>query len=376
MTYSKLGNIKGPQGRRGINMTGNATPPPAVDESTLEGDLWLDSLTGDVYRASAPDPWKKDGTWNTWGTVLWKVADDVLMVQPADGDTGTTGEPANFGYFRGAPWCSASNNPSVDSMTSVRSKGAIAMNANSRGLFEHCSAFTEIPSAISDWDISGVTSMEAMFAGCTSLTDISPLSGWDIPDGTSIEGMFANCPSLTDISPISGWDISGVTVIADMFFYCTSLTDLSPLSGWDVSGKTSLYDMFGGCKSLTDISPLSGWDISGVTYMTDMFSGCTSLADASILSGWDMSNVTIMDNMFRNCPIERIGVPSLEHGGRFFVSKFEDTGVIPNTVSAMETTMFTNTTTHETMLANQILTDMDTTPSKYSTGTVWTIARA
>ena len=27
MTYSKLGNIKGPQGRRGLNMTGNTTPP-------------------------------------------------------------------------------------------------------------------------------------------------------------------------------------------------------------------------------------------------------------------------------------------------------------------------------------------------------------
>ena len=42
----------------------------------------------------------------------------------------------------------------------------------------------------------------------------------------------------------------------------------------------------------------------------------------------------------------------------------------------MDTTMLTNTTTHETMSANQILTDMDANPSKYSTGTVWTIARA
>ena len=42
----------------------------------------------------------------------------------------------------------------------------------------------------------------------------------------------------------------------------------------------------------------------------------------------------------------------------------------------METTMFTNTTTHESMLANQILTDMDANPSKYAAGTVWTIARA
>ena len=35
MTYSKPGNIKGPQGSRGLNMTGNATPPPAVDDNVL-----------------------------------------------------------------------------------------------------------------------------------------------------------------------------------------------------------------------------------------------------------------------------------------------------------------------------------------------------
>ena len=29
MAYSKLGNIKGPQGSRGLNMTGGTTPPPS-----------------------------------------------------------------------------------------------------------------------------------------------------------------------------------------------------------------------------------------------------------------------------------------------------------------------------------------------------------
>ena len=372
MTYSKLGNIKGPQGRRGLNMTGGATTPPAVDDSVLEGDLWLDSTTGDVYRASAPDPWKKDGTWNTWGTVLWKVDDNTLMVQPAEGGTGTTGEPASFGYFEGAPWCSGSNNPSVESMTSVRSKETIAMNANSEGLFEYCSAFTELPSTISGWDISGVTRTRSMFAGCTSLTDLSTISGWDISGVTNMDGMFANCKSLTDLSPLSGWDISGVTDMTSLFSFCSALVDLSSLSGWDVSGKTSTYNMFANCTSLTDISALSGWDVSGVTNMTDTFSGCTSLTDASILSGWNVSSVTSMTGMFSNCPLERIGVPSLDHGGRNFVSNLKSA----NVVTDMDAIMLTNTTTSETMSANQILTDMDSNPSKYAAGTVWTTARA
>ena len=344
MTYSKLGNIKGPQGRRGLNMTGGATPPPAVDESTLEGDLWLDSTTGDVYRASAPDPWKKDGTWHTWGTVLWKVADDVLMVQPAEGDTGTTGEPANFGYFQGAPWCKSSNNPSVESMTSVRSKGAIAMNANSEGLFEYCSAFT----------------------------DLSPISGWNVLNVTNMSALFAGCTYLTDLSPLSGWNVSGVTDMSSLFANCKALTDLSPLSGWGISGETTVNSMFADCTSLTNLSALSNWNVSGVTYLTDMFYGCTSLTDASALSNWDVSSVTSMQEAFSGCPLERIGVPSLDHGGKNFVSNLKSASAVTD----MDTTMLTNTTTHETMSANQIIADMDANPSKYSTGTVWTIARA
>ena len=420
MTYSKLGNIKGPQGRRGLNMTGDATTPPTVDDSVLEGDLWLDSATGDVYRAT--DPWAKDGTWNTWGTVLWKVADDVLMVQPAEGDTGTTGEPTDFGPYQCVPWGIIGNNPSMSSITSVRSKERIAMNANSTSLFSGYASLTDL-SAISNWDVSGVTSMKTMFSNCKSLTDLSPisnwntsgvtsmertfyncsslanisaLSGWDVSGVTSMKTMFDDCKSLTDISALSGWDTSNVSVMTDTFSGCTSLADISALSGWDVSGVTSMETMFsnctslanlsalsgwdvsgvtnmrimfGGCTALTDISPLSGWNTSGVTSMANIFSGCTSLADISALSGWDVSGVTSMYGMFSSCPLERIGIPSLEHGGRNFVSKLNTASAVTN----MNTTMLTNTTTSETMSANQILTDMDTNPSKYATGTIWTL---
>ena len=103
-----------------------------------------------------------------------------------------------------------------------------------------------------------------------------------------------------------------------------------------------------------------------------LFALSISLTDISPLSGWDMSGVTSMAYMFNQCPLERIGIPSLAHGGKNFVSMLEDSCVVTD----MDTTMLTNTTTHETMSANQILTDMDANPSKYATGTVWTIARA
>ena len=367
MTYSKLGNIKGPQGRRGLNMTGNTTPPPAVDDSVLEGDLWLDSTTGDVYRATDP-LWGKDGTWNTWGTVLWKVSDNVLMVQPAEGDTGTLGEPVRFGPSFGAPWCNYSVNPSRESMTSVQSKGTIAVNENNGSLFLYNKSLTDI-SAISNWDISNTTHMEYIFNYCTSLADLSPISNWDMSGVTNTNSMFQGCTSLTNLSPLSGWDVSNVTYMGDMFASCKSLTDLSPLSGWNVSSVTEMNNMFSHCTSLTNLSPLSNWDVSGVTAMDNMFSSCTSLTDASAISNWDVSNVTTALVMFQSCPLERIGIPSLEHGGRKFVSNLKNA----NAVTDMDTTMLTNTTTHETMSANQMLADMDSNQSKYSTGTIWTL---
>ena len=359
MAYSKLGNIKGPQGRRGLNMTGGTTPP-TVDDDVLEGDLWLDSVTGDVYRASAPDPWRKDGTWYAWGTALWKVADNVFMVQPAEGDAGTLGEPA-----QGALWY---GNPSRGSMTSVRSKGTIAMNADSKAFFQTCTSLTDI-SALSGWDMSGVTDMSDMFSGCGALTDISALSGWNVSGVTSMSTTFYNCTSLANLSALSDWNVSNVTDMGDMFSSCGSIANLSPISGWDVSGVTRMSAMFCDCTSLTDISALSGWNVSNVTDMSDMFSGCTSLADISALSGWNVSNVTDMYGIFSSCPVERIGIPSLEHGGKNFVSMLEDSCVVTD----MDAIMLTNTTTHESMSANQILTDMDANPSKYATGTIWTL---
>lgn len=370
MAYSKLGNIKGPQGRRGLNMTGGATtPPPAAGEDVLEGDLWLDSATGDVYRAT--DPWSKDDSWHTWNTVLWKVADNTLMVQPLDGDTGTMGEGGRVSFCSmTAPWCDSSINPSRDSMTSVRSKGNVVVGENSGALFLYNKSLTDI-SAISNWDISNVTNMEYLFNYCTHLTDLSPISNWDMSGVTNINSMFQGCTSLTDLSPISGWNVSNVTSMRSMFSDCTSLTDLSPLSGWDISGVTDMYGMFFCCTSLANLSALSNWGVSS-TSMNMTFAGCTSLTDASAISNWDVSNVTTTLAMFLSCHLERIGVPSLAHGGKNFVSNFKEA----NIVTDMDTTMLTNTTTSNTMSANQILTDMDTTPSKYATGTVWTIARA
>ena len=96
-----------------------------------------------------------------------------------------------------------------------------------------------------------------------------------------------------------------------MFYGCGSLSDVSGLATWDVSGAIGMSSMFFGCSSLSDVSGLASWDTSSAAFMDEMFYGCSSLADVSALEGWDTSSVTDMDQMFSGCP----SAPSWWHEG-------------------------------------------------------------
>lgn len=47
--------------------------------------------------------------------------------------------------------------------------------------------------------------MSAMFYGCSSLSDISPLRDWDVTNVSSTQKMFEGCVELEDLSPIFEW---------------------------------------------------------------------------------------------------------------------------------------------------------------------------
>ena len=149
---------------------------------------------------------------------------------------------------------------------------------------------------LSNFNTSNVTSMESMFASCSSLTSLD-LSNFNTSKVTNILQMFSYCESLTSLD-LSSFNTSNVTNMYAMFEGCSSLTSLD-LSGFNTSKVTDMSDMFFNCSSLTSLY-LSSFNTSQVIGMQGMFSRCLSLTTLD-LNGFNTSKVTNMQGMFRGC---------------------------------------------------------------------------
>ena len=136
------------------------------------------------------------------------------------------------------------------------------------------------------FDTRHIRSMNGMFLGCGSLTDLD-VSGFDTAQVTDMEEMFSGCGSLTSLD-VSGFDTSRVTDMGGMFSGCGSLASLD-VSGFDTSRVENMGGMFQDCAGLTSLD-VSGFDTSRVAYMGLMFAGCTGLRSLDI-SGFSMASL-------------------------------------------------------------------------------------
>jgi surface protein len=185
-----------------------------------------------------------------------------------------------------AEFTDTANTPYYGPITNWDTSGVTSMN----GLFDADFNFSGFNEDISGWDVSNVTDMGAMF---WSQGDFNQdLSGWDVSNVTSFESMFYYATAFD--SDISGWDTSSANDMAGMFSYASDFN--RDLSKWDVSKVTNMGYMFSGASSFS--SYLNSWNVGNVTNMSWMFSS-TSF-DPS-LSRWEVGDVTDMSYMFRNC---------------------------------------------------------------------------
>ena len=168
-----------------------------------------------------------------------------------------------------------------------------------RQTFTGCSALTGLD--VSNWDTRNVETMLGLFTKASSLTSLD-LSNWDTSKVTSFKNMFAGgqgvIMSLTSIGDTSNWDTSSLTEMEGMFQRCQYLEELNA-SNWDVSKVTSMRSVFVGCSSLTSLD-ISKWVLSSCTTMTSMFSECSGLTTLDV-SNWDTSSCTDMSGMFNHC---------------------------------------------------------------------------
>ena len=180
------------------------------------------------------------------------------------------------------------------------------------------------------WDMSKVTEMNSVFAGDSSLVDISALSTWDTSSAMYMRSLFFGDSSLVDISALSAWNTSKVKTM-DTMFYSTAITSTEALKtvqregnnyvSWDVSKVEDMSDMFMNCASLVNISDLASWNVQKVADMGSMFQGATALSNISSIAKWNTASITNISAMFQATAITSAeALRTMQHEGNDYVS--------------------------------------------------------
>ena len=111
------------------------------------------------------------------------------------------------------------------------------------------------------------TTTESWFAWMQYLETISGMENLVTSDVTSMNGMFYGCYSLTNVD-VSHFDTQNVKDMGWMFAYCNNLKALD-LSRWNTANVERMNVMFSDCGVKT--LDLSSWNTSKVKTMTQMF---------------------------------------------------------------------------------------------------------
>ena len=170
-------------------------------------------------------------------------------------------------------------------------------------MFMGCFSLTDI-SSLKDWDVSNICSMKGMFNECNSLNDLSPLSGWNVVNVGTMNSMFENCFSLGSVSSLWQWKTFKLSDMGHMFDDCHSMEDIFGLKYWDVGNVENMEYLFCCCNYLKDIYYLKYWDISNVDNMAHMFDGCDYLVDFTPICAWDFDGVENTEGIFANCGMD------------------------------------------------------------------------
>ena len=96
---------------------------------------------------------------------------------------------------------------------------------------------------ITDWDVSNVEDMRAMFFGAHTFNQ--PIGNWDVSNVEDMQGMFWFAYNFNQ--PIGNWDVSKVEGMEWMFESTENFNQ--PLDNWDVSKVSNMETMFWEAKN-------------------------------------------------------------------------------------------------------------------------------
>jgi surface protein len=135
--------------------------------------------------------------------------------------------------------------------------------------------------SIDQWGDIAWTSMENAFKGCANLGYIAT-DDPDLSSVTTLEAMFSGCTQFN--GNIGNWDVSNITNMSKMFEYADNFNQ--DISSWDVSSVINMNNMFFITRSFN--KNLGSWQLNANVNLINFFAltGLTCDTYADILTGW------------------------------------------------------------------------------------------
>lgn len=158
------------------------------------------------------------------------------------------------------------------------------------GAFINCSNLDVL--AVDAPDLSRISTLNAMFFGCTNLIGNASFRDWDISSVWDISLMFGQCSQFDQ--NIGNWNTSNVRDMNSMFSGASSFNQ--DISSWNTNNLVQITGMFFDAASFNQ--DISSWNVSNVSNFGGLFSNASSFNQD--ISGWNVSNATIMSGIFSN----------------------------------------------------------------------------
>ena len=186
-------------------------------------------------------------------------------------------------------------------LTSIDLTNLNTINATDMSyMFYSCQSLSSITFG-ADFNTINVTNMKLMFAGINQMTSLD-LSTFNTSNVTNMDGMF-NTSNFQSIN-ILNFDTSKVTNMEAMFYGCWKLTSLEFGANFKTNEVTNMAEMFTGCQLLTSLD-LQNFDTSKVQNMASMFFGCTELKEILVNSEtWYLAPTNTA--MFEGCGVSSV----------------------------------------------------------------------
>ncbi|EEI92023.1 bacterial surface protein 26-residue PARCEL repeat (3 repeats), partial [Sphingobacterium spiritivorum ATCC 33300] len=220
---------------------------------------------------------------------------------------------------------------------------------------------------VAQWGTAEWRTMQNAFLQCSNLN----VTATDMPNlsrVTSMNGMFADCSSLTGPANIGSWNTSNVTNMITLFSRATRFNQ--DISNWDTQNVTTMAYMFREARAFNQ--NIGNWNTSKVTDMEAMFENASVFNQD--ISNWNTANVTNMSKIFSSALVFNQNIGSWNTSNVTNMSyMFQYTGAFNGDISSWNTANVTNMwgMFYSTVAFNQNIGNWDTSNVTYMGGMFW-----